>query len=208
MKFRRWAITVTIGALASGFALPTWSSHAAPLAANAVASWPLDESSGAVALDASGNGHTGMLVSGPGRVAGKVGGALSFGNSSYVSIPDITPINGATALTLSAWIRRSSTNAKVLIGKQSSGHDVAIEAWNDGRVYFDVSSGSYADGYITLNDTAWHHLALVYDGSATGNSGHFAAGKSTERAALPQARSRRGRRGISRSIPGAAVVRV
>jgi hypothetical protein len=86
----RWAIAVTIGALASGFALPTWSSHAEPLAADAVASWPLDERSGAVALDDSGNGHTGTLVSGPGRVAGKVGGALSFRSGSYVSIPDLT----------------------------------------------------------------------------------------------------------------------
>ena len=173
MQVRRWAISVTIGALASGLALPTWSSHAAPLAADAVASWPLDEASGAVILDDSGNGHTGMLVSGPGRVAGKVGGALSFRSGSYVSIPDIVPINGAAALTLSAWIKRSSTNAKVLIGKQASGHDVAIEAWDDGRIYFDVSAGSYADGYVTLNDTAWHHLALVYDGRATGNTGRL-----------------------------------
>jgi hypothetical protein len=63
-------------------------------------------------------------------------------------------INGATALTLSAWVKRPSAYAKVLIGKQSSGHDLAIEAWHDGRVYFDVNAGSYANGYVTVNDNA------------------------------------------------------
>jgi chitodextrinase len=83
---------------------------------------------------------------------------------------NITQINGVSKVTLAAWIKRSASGAKVFVGKQASNQDLAIEAYSDGKVYFDLSKGSTASGSITLNDTAWHHVALVYDGTLTGNA--------------------------------------
>ena len=40
--------------------------------------WPLDEGTGEVTLDASGNGHDGELIEGPKWVAGKFNKALQF----------------------------------------------------------------------------------------------------------------------------------
>jgi hypothetical protein len=71
---------------------------------------------------------------------------------------------------VSAWIRRASAGSRVLLGKQSFGHELSIRAWTDGRVYFGVGSGSYAYGWVALDDTAWHHVTLVFDGNGVGNA--------------------------------------
>src|SRR6185436_19248390 len=78
--------------------------------------------------------------------------------------------NGVNKFSMSAWIKRGSLNARVLIGKQTTNHDITIEAWNDGAVYFQVSNGSDTNGRVNLNDTNWHHVAFTFDGTQTGNS--------------------------------------
>ena len=165
-------VVICLTLIAQGQA-PT--AQAQPPTADLVGYWSLNEGAGLAAADSSGFGHNGTLTSGPSWVAGKSGTALAFSGTSYVAVGDIPQIRALGAVTLSAWMKRGSTGAKVLVGKQTSGHDLAIEAWGDGRVYFDVSNGSYADGYILLNDTAWHHYTLVFNGQLTGNSGRLMA---------------------------------
>ena len=146
------------------------AARATPSSANLVAHWSFDQSSGTVLTDNSGNGYNGNLVNSPTWVAGKLGQALSFSSNRYVAVGNIPAINGANKLSMSAWIKRGSSNARVLVGKQTPNHDVTIEAWNDGFVYFQVSNGSDASGRVNLNDTNWHHVAFTFDGAQTGNS--------------------------------------
>ena len=61
---------------------------AGQVSAELVAHWKLDDGSGTVAIDSSGNGHDGTLMGDPQWVAGKSGGALEFnGSSDYVEVP-------------------------------------------------------------------------------------------------------------------------
>ena len=146
------------------------AARATPSSANLVAHWSFDQSSGAVLTDNSGNGYNGTLVNSPTWVAGKLGQALSFSTNRSVSVGNIPAINGVNKLSMSAWIKRGTSNARVLVGKQTSNHDVTIEAWNDGSVYFQLSNGSDASGRVSLNDTNWHHVAFTFDGALAGNS--------------------------------------
>lgn len=143
---------------------------AAPSSANLVAHWSYDQSSGTTLIDNSGNGHTGTFGSTPTWMTGKINNSLKFDGTDVVKLGNITQINGVSKLTFAAWIKRTSAGSMVLLGKQTNNQDVAIEAWSDGSIYFQMSKGSDTYGKTTLNDTAWHHVAMVFDGTQTGNA--------------------------------------
>jgi chitodextrinase len=140
-----------------------------------VAHWSYDQSTGTTLNDDSGNGHAGTFGSTPTWAAGKMNNSLKFDGSDVVKLGNITQINGASKLTLAAWIKRTSAGSMVLLGKQTSNQDVAIEAWSDGKVYFQLSKGADTYGTVALNDTAWHHVAMVFDGTQTGNANRLKA---------------------------------
>lgn len=148
---------------------------AAPSPANLVAHWSYDQSTGTTLNDDSGNGHTGTFSSTPTWTAGKINNSLKFDGTDNVALGNITQINNVSKVTLATWIKRASTGADVFVGKQASNQDLGIEAYSDGKVYFDMSKGSSASGSLTLNDTAWHHVALVFDGTQTGNANRLKA---------------------------------
>ena len=161
------AVLVAIGGASIASALPS--------NANLLAHWSFDQSSGTVLTDDSGNGRNGTLSGTPTWTAGRLNNALAFDGSDNVTLGNITQINGASKLTLATWMKRTSAGSKVLIGKQATNQDMAIEAYGDGRIYFQMSKGSDTYGYLSLNDTAWHHIALVFDGTLTGNANRLKA---------------------------------
>ena len=110
---------------------------------------------------------TGTLTS----VAGMDGTAINFdANSEYVDFGNISTIENQSEFTVSAWMKRNSSNAKVLVGTASGTDGVYIDFWNDSRAYFAMSNASgFDEGSIVLNDTDWHLMTLVYDGSLSGN---------------------------------------
>jgi len=148
---------------------------AIPSSSQLVAHWSYDQSSGTVLTDNSGNGHNGTFSGTPTWAAGKINNALTFDGTDAVNMGNITQINNVSKLTLATWIKRSSAGSQVLVGKQATNQDVAIEAWSDGKIYFQMSKGADTYGTITLNDTAWHHVALVFDGTLTGNANRLKA---------------------------------
>jgi len=162
-----WLGVAAVLALAGGTAGLV---SATPSSANLVAHWSYDQSSGTTLTDNSGNGHTGTFSGTPTWAAGKINNGLTLDGSDNVALGDITQVDGVGKVTLAAWIKRSAAGAKVFVGKQASNQDLGIEAYSDGKLYFDLSKGSSASGSITLNDTAWHHVALVFDGTLTGNA--------------------------------------
>jgi len=158
---------VTAGGM--GFASAT------PSSSGLVAHWSFDQSSGTTLTDNSGNGHTGTISGTPTSAAGKISNALTFKGTDAVALGNITQIDNVSQLTLATWMKRTTAGSNVFVGKQASNQDAGIEAYSDGKVYFDMSKGSSAYGTVSLNDTAWHHVALVFDGTQTGNANRLKA---------------------------------
>ena len=144
---------------------------ATPSTANVVASWPLDEATGTLARNSNGPGNDGALVGPPRWVTGRISSALAFDGTDEVDIGDIPDVNDIARVTLAAWIKRDALGAPVLLGKQTGGgRDLSIRAAADGRLYAGVGNGLTASGSVLLNDTLWHHVALVFDGTLLGNA--------------------------------------
>ena len=73
---------------------------------------PLDEGSGTVAGDVSGHGNNGTLLNGADWTAGQRGGALQFdGSNDVVTVPGTALAPVTTALTVAAWVHRTSAQA-------------------------------------------------------------------------------------------------
>ncbi|TXH00473.1 MAG: LamG domain-containing protein [Candidatus Moraniibacteriota bacterium] len=128
--------------------------------------------SGTTAYDRSGAGNNGTLTNGPTATQGKVGQGLNFdGTDDYVAMGDINAIDGITNLTMVGWFKRASTNAHLTIGKsESSTYRTNINFYNDGNVYLNIGDNGISYGYFASNDTEWHHLVMVFDGSQSGNA--------------------------------------
>ena len=70
------------------------------------AHWTFDESSGRVALDASGHGLNGKYNNQPKKVAGPMGNAVTFdGTADYIDLGHPAALRLTSSLTISAWIR-------------------------------------------------------------------------------------------------------
>lgn len=139
-----------------------------------VAHWKLNDGSGILAVDSSGNGRTGRLFNGPVWVPGRLGGALALdGVNDYVLVPHAARLN-AYPLTAAVWFRTTSNGGtRGLLGKYvaSSFNGYQMFFRNDKVCawYFRNSANRIWDGgNCTLsasgyNDGAWHHAVLVVD---------------------------------------------
>jgi hypothetical protein len=132
-----------------------------------LAFWKLDESSGAAASDSSGNGNTGTLVNGPTWTSGQFGNCLEFasGSNQMMTAGDIG-LSSLGAASLSCWFRRDTISSSVGADPNTSGLRFGFLAYSDGTLYGVFANGVY--GSCSMNDAAWHHLAVVFDGSLTG----------------------------------------
>ena len=96
--------------------------------------------------------------------------SLAFdGSDEYVDCGDINAMDGASALTISAWMKRTSADDHVTVAKDLADgtNRVGINMYSDGEVYLNMSHGGSDLGAFTSNDTSWHHVAMVFDGSFT-----------------------------------------
>lgn len=142
---------------------------------NLIGWWKLDDGSGSTAVDSSASGNNGTLVNAPSWVSGKVGsGALSFASaSSQVVTANTTALSGLSKATLAGWINRSSTSNKIAFGAGSVGAASRFNIlwFSDGNIYVQYGNGnSGAFASCALAGTGWHHVALVFDGTLTGNA--------------------------------------
>jgi len=137
--------------------------------------WLLDEGTGDITLDSSGNGNDGTLGGGPTWIAGVYGNALDFsGSSSYVDCGNAEALN-VEVFSVSFWCYIPNTqgwNHMVSRGEHHGGG-------NPGAVNWGVMM--YADQetilYETFNDTVkpsvsantttdeWHHVVATHDGA-------------------------------------------
>lgn len=138
-----------------------------------VASYSLNEGSGTIAHNGVSSSYDGTFSGTPTWVTGRYGNALAFNGSDYVDMGNIPGMLGLTSFTFEAWIKRTAANDYVLLGKTGSGwyDQTSIEVWNNGNVSGVFLIGAAGgDGAFATNDTSWHHIAYVFDGSQTGNA--------------------------------------
>jgi len=132
--------------------------------------WKLDESSGTIASDSSGNGNDGTLNGGPKWVAGVIDGALEFdGVDDWVDTGNTEHLLNWTA---ACWaISPAVPTFGACCGPLNRQSNYQI-CWNHtSEIYQGTTSvragGTwYAAKFMPLEANTWYHLAATYDGSA------------------------------------------
>jgi len=131
--------------------------------------WKLDEGSGSVVSDSSGNGNSGTISPAGATFSsiGKNGYALAFNGSGYVSL---SPINPPHYVSVTGWFKRNGppigthhvifmqgTQIEISIPDSTGKIRAGVTTDTMGEQVFDSGSG--------LNDGNWHFVAMTYDGS-------------------------------------------
>ena len=138
------------------------------------ARWAMNETSGTVASDSSGNGLNATLTGSPIWTAGKVGGALSLnGSTQFGQVADSPQLDGTNKLSISLWVRPTnldSTNPRFLVSKRinatnNCSYSLFFHTGNKLFVDIDGSNNRFSTNTTFANNT-WYHIALTYDGTA------------------------------------------
>jgi len=136
-----------------------------------VAHWRLDETSGSAAADERGR-HDGTLhdfaTDGTQWIEGMDGGALLFdGVDDYVEIADYAGVTGTRPRTVTAWVKLSerpySEQVIAAWGEPTAGNYWLLAVATGGKLRFDCQDGYAISAAAGVNDTKWHHVAVVLD---------------------------------------------
>jgi hypothetical protein len=127
-------------------------------------------------IDNSPNGNTGTFVGAPAWTTGKIGGALSFNGSSYVTFPSSSSlaVNGS-AISFGAWYYHTTSSDGSLLGKTASDYTYILGVNRGAQQFtFTLQAGgkrilggfpaSVPNGLSSYNNT-WVHLFVTYDGT-------------------------------------------
>ncbi|MDB4588199.1 chitobiase/beta-hexosaminidase C-terminal domain-containing protein, partial [bacterium] len=136
--------------------------------------WPLDESSGALASDSSGEGNDGIWLGSSGSVGwqptgGIDGGAVSFSGSNRDSFitSSFDSVSG-TPFTMSVWVKTTSiaNDTMIYLGDAATGNSYNTLKIQGGsaRVVVRNTSETQATGPSVRNGQ-WRHVLGVYNGT-------------------------------------------
>jgi len=149
--------------------------------AELVAWWKLDDGSGTIAFDSSGNGNDGTLEGDPQWVEGQLGGALEGdGSGDYIRVPHSDSLDISDAVTVALWVYGGIPPDQVICKGSGGGAWVASYSFriDDNSSY--VRQINFR-GRVGTNDDAlnsaspipedeWTHIAITFDASAQGNN--------------------------------------
>jgi hypothetical protein len=138
--------------------------------------WLLDEGTGNITADASGNGNDGTLINAPNWITGWSGNALEFdGSSSYVDCGNAEDLN-VGVFSVSFWYNLPSStqgwNHMISRGQHGASGSPGSVNWGVMMV-----SGAQRILFETYDDTSWigiradttagewHHAVATYDGN-------------------------------------------
>jgi len=127
--------------------------------------WPLNEGSGAIAQDASGNGNNGTWNgAGVHYGAGKQGyaGQFSAATNDYVEIPTTSVLNG-NIFTVSAWMLSNDITQEQTIVSRNGPFFLRVSG-SRFRIGVHTGAWTFLNG-AALSSNSWYHLVLTYDGS-------------------------------------------
>jgi hypothetical protein len=158
--------------------------------AGLAAQWKMDEGSGTITADASGNGNAGTL-NGASWSTGSYGTSIALsGNHSYVSVKESSSIELGKQLTVAFWMYATS-NANIdprVISKLYS-WDVKLNGSNRNPQF--SAGGKYAMMNASLPLNTWQHVVFTFSagilkGYVNGVPVAFAANTFTGTDTLPQ----------------------
>ena len=132
--------------------------------------WKLDEGSGSIAADSSGNSNDGTLQGDPQWATGMLGGALAFdGDGDYVDCGNSEVFDLTEQVTLAVWVNANDLNDSrhhPWLGKGNTAYSLKHNSGN--RFEFYVYGGGWHCVFSYYDDSfsgQWHHLAGTFDGS-------------------------------------------
>ncbi len=134
-----------------------------------------DEASGASAADTTGNGHTGTLIGGASRTAGKSGNAVLLdGSTGYVSLPNDI-VADLSDFTIAAWVFRHSAATKQWericdFGSGTGRYMLLTPCGTNGKVHFAITLNGYHNerqvtGTAPVPSGQWAHVAVTLSGT-------------------------------------------
>jgi len=136
--------------------------------------WALDDGTGTVAKDRSGNGHDGTLMNGPTWVNGKFGKALQLdGVDDHVSIPHNVNLCVTNEVTVSAWIYAERTGGpgtqgwQGIVAKGNAPRSYSLYTTTAGPLHFSTGpSGAYigSTSATPVPIRQWVHVAVKVEG--------------------------------------------
>jgi hypothetical protein len=137
--------------------------------------WKLDDGTGLVATDSSGNGNDGTIGGTPNWItAGKIDGALEFnGTDCYINVGNGPSLQIRDEITIAFWIKSSgfgSNGWAAIISKGDGSWRMSRSANTGSSLHMGVggttvAGNTYFDATTEVTDNEWHHGAGVYDGS-------------------------------------------
>ncbi len=121
--------------------------------------WQLDEGSGSIAYDSSGNNYDGTIV-GADWTPGVFGSALSFNGvvNDYVSVPN-TVLDGLIDFTMEFWVKTSGSGDGIISGA-TSGSDNQCLLFDQSNLRVYIKQQNWRTG-VSLNDGNWHHVVVT-----------------------------------------------
>ena len=146
----------------------TGAAHAAD--PDLVAHWQLDDGSGTIAIDSSGNGNDGTLYGDPQWRPGRVGGALEFdGNGDYVDCGNAEIFSITDAFSLTVWInwRAAGATWQTVIAKGNNAWRLA-RGGDTQTMDFGFTDGGVR-GWLAVRTASnvpfgeWHHVTATID---------------------------------------------
>ena len=131
--------------------------------------WRLDDGSGTVIVDSSGNENQGEFVGDPVWVGGILGGALLMDGGDYVEVPGAAAIN-PKSVTLMSWINFTTVASSAMTRQDflSRADDYAIslhEQFADEKLHGIITNeGEWAvvHGNTQVVPDTWYHVAVTY----------------------------------------------
>jgi len=149
---------------------------------NIYAHYHLNEGTGAIVLDSSGNGRNGTPVNNPTSVVGKLNNCLSFnGSNQYVNLGDIANFERTDAFSIECWFKiNSATNQTIIsrIGSTAPYQGWKIDMSPSGIITVYLISSSTKSikvliPEINYSDNFDHHIIMTYDGSSSATGIHI-----------------------------------
>lgn len=131
-----------------------------------VGAWPLQETGGLTAFDASGYGNLGTLTSmdpATDRVVTAKGRALDFdGTDDYVLCGNSSSLNPTGAMSIAAWINATTAaQAEWAVGRDevAGGRSYAFGKGSNTKLVLQIKGGSTCLGSTALVGQTWYHIA-------------------------------------------------
>ncbi|RNL77625.1 DUF1565 domain-containing protein [Nocardioides marmorisolisilvae] len=135
-----------------------------------IAYWKLDESSGTVAADSSGNAANATVSGTTGWLTGHTGNALNLGSATSHADIGLHNVGSPSGVTLSMWLKTTSTASNsYLFGGWDEGPNVqfTLNTGATGKVNLYHSSFGRISSTTSVNDGTWHLVTWRYEKNGT-----------------------------------------